>query len=88
MVDYTSSENVLDYLNWTKQVPDHDAGVHTSEVSDSSGTLVTASTFYTSNSRLVSGTEVVYYGTSDTDKTALTKGTNLPPTSMLKPSPK
>jgi hypothetical protein len=73
---YATSLQVFDFLDLTKQVPDHVGGTHTNEEVVAAGAAST-STVYTVNARVISGTYIFTHGATEAGtQTTLTETTH------------
>jgi hypothetical protein len=73
---YCTTEELQDYLQVIRQVPDYDAGTTTLETIDSSGTLANGSKIYTAKTKIILGTYTFSYGASAASVTDLTETTH------------
>ena len=73
---YCTTQQVIDYLQLTQQVPDFDNGSTTKETVDASGTLASGSKIYLNNTKIIDSSYNFYYGADVDNITLLTETTH------------
>lgn len=71
-IQYCSVQDVMDFLNYTKEVPDYDNQISTKETL--SGT--TSAGYFTAHNKIISGSYSFYHGTTEPTSVLLTETTH------------